>query len=109
MCHSDKLIWANRVNLRVAVCVPECQLLTGPKLLEMQMYACPTSGLDPWSAGLLRSWAALPQGPRDQLALPPFMAFPPAMMGKGEVRDSSLWLWFLRKGDSVATPPQASC
>lgn len=84
MCDSEKLTSANRVNLRVAVCVPECQLLTGTKLLEqqeMQMYVCPTSGLDPWSAGLLRSWVALPQGPRDQLALPPFMAFPPVMIG----------------------------
>lgn len=82
MCHCVKVTSANGVNLQEAVGVPECQPLTGPKLLEqqMQMDVSPTSGLDSWSAGLLRSWAALPHGPRHQLALPPFVAFPPAMI-----------------------------
>lgn len=66
----------------------------------MQMSVSPTSGLDSGAAGLLRSWAALPQGPRDQLALPPFVAFPPAMTGsrRGEGQFSLVGLTYLRKG-----------
>lgn len=38
-----------------------------------------TSRLKSWSTGLLRTGAVLSEKPRDQLALPPFVGFPPGM------------------------------
>lgn len=38
-----------------------------------------TSCLKSWSTGLLRAGAVLSEKPRDQLALPPFVCFPPGI------------------------------
>lgn len=38
-----------------------------------------TSCLESWPTRLLRTWTVLSEKPRHQLALPPFMGFPPGM------------------------------
>lgn len=97
MCHCEKLTSANQVNLRKAVCVPECKPLTVPRLLGTGDADVCVSYL--WSGSLVRRSPALlgcsaagTTGPTGTSSICGFSTCGDRKQEAGEVRDTFLWV-----------------
>jgi len=63
----------------------------GPVEMWGEMKRFYTSCLEPGSTGLLRTGTLLSEKPWDQLALPPFMGFPPGINQDGIAISTRPW------------------